>query len=277
MKTEEAAINHKKGFLILAQNTPDTNYTRQARVLARSIHRSQSEPIGVSVVVDEDIPKGDDFDCVIKLSEDDAKLEKWKIHNKWRMWELSPYEKTLWLDSDMVVPVDISWWWDELDGIPIRFCTRPVDFQGMAIRREVYRKVWVEHKLPMVYTGMVYFDRSFTAERMFKTAKVVFREWPTVSKEFGIINQDVTGDLAFSLAVEILRDYRAVPEVDDFFKFVHMKPKAFKMPNSISSNWADSLSLIVDGNILIDGKIQKYPLHYVDKELVHIFDEHLRS
>lgn len=265
-------MDRKRGFLILAQNSANTDYVRQARVLARSIHRSQSESIGVSVVVDGHITKGDEFDRVIRLREDDAVHEAWKIHNKWRLWELSPYEKTIWLDADMVVPTDISWWWDRLDGIPIRFCTRPVDYLGEFIRRECYRPTWVEHKLPMVYTGMVYFERSPEAQRIFDAAKVVIREWPSISEELGI-SMRVTGDLAFSLAVEMLREYDAVPEQDDFFRFVHMKPKAFREANGIGEKWAKWLRLVVEDHISIGGKIQELPVHYVDKGLVHFFDD----
>ena len=264
-----------KGFLVLAQNSSNVDYIRQARTLARSIHTSQSTSIGISVVADKNVPAGEEFDYVIKLPEDDAKHETWKIHNKWRLWELSPYEKTIWLDSDMVVTVDITGWWARLDGIPIRFCTKPVDFQGKAIRREVYRQLWVQHKLPMVYTALVYFDRSVEAKRVFDTAKTIFKDWSKISKEYKFEKKGVTGDLAFSLAVKILGYFQAVPEEDDFFSFVHMKPKAFCIPNCIGKEWANSLEIIFDRNIWIDGNLQKFPLHYVDKNLVRFFEENL--
>ncbi len=262
------------GFLVLAQNLPGVDYVHQARVLARSIHRSQTQPIGISLVTDRRVPRGEEFEYVIRLPEDDARGTAWKIHNKWQLWRLSPYEKTIWLDSDIVVSTDISWWWDQLHGTPIRFCSRPLDFRGEPINRRIYRRVWVQKNLPMVYTGMVYFDRSAEARRIFECARSVYQDWNRVMKRYGFRRQ-ISGDLVFSLAVDMLDCHHSVPEVDDYFTFVHMKPKAFRMDHRIEPTWIDSLSIRVDGDIRIEEFKQSYPFHYVDKALADVFAENL--
>jgi hypothetical protein len=265
-------MSRQKGFLVLAQDRPGVDYVLQARVLARSLRKSQSQPVGISLVTDRDVPCGDEFEYVIRLPQDDASGKFWKIHNKWQLWKLSPYEKTIWLDSDVVVPVDISWWWEQLHGTPIRFCSRPLDFRGEPIDRGYYRETWLEKDLPMVYTGMVYFDRSAQARRIFEVAKSIFRDWKRVAATYGI-RQKATGDLVFSLAVDMLDCRRSAPEVDDFFTFVHMKPKTFRMDHRIEMCWINSLSLRVNGDVRIEELRQGHPLHYVEKSLAEIFAE----
>lgn len=263
-------MKQRQGFLVLAQNLPGVDYVLQARALARSLRRSQAQPVGISLVTDRDVPRGEDFEYVIRIPQDDSRGRGWKIHNKWQLWELSPYEKTIWLDSDVIVPTDISWWWEQLHGTPIRFCSRPLDFRGEPIDRRCYRGVWVQKHLPMVYTGMVYFDRSPQARRIFEAAKSIFQNWRRVAARYGI-ERSVSGDLVFSLAVDMLGCRECVPEVDDFFTFVHMKPKAFRMEHRIAERWSDSLGLWINGDIRIGGFRQSHPIHYVDKSLASFF------
>lgn len=267
-------MKQQKGFLVLAQDLPGVDYILQARALARSLRRSQAQPVGISLVTDRDVPRGVEFEYVIRLPKDDSKGKSWKIHNKWQLWKLSPYEKTIWLDSDIIVPADISWWWEQLHGTPIRFCSRPLDFRGEAINRAYYREVWVRKHLPMVYTGMVYFDRSAQARKIFDVAKSIFRNWNRVAERYGI-EREVSGDLVFSLAVDMLDCRWCVPEVDDFFTFVHMKPKVFQMDHRIETRWIDSLGMRINGDVRIGEFRQSLPLHYVDKSLAGFFVENL--
>ena len=43
------------------------------------------------------------FDKVIVMKHDQAKNSEWKIENRWKAFNLSPYEQTLIIDTDIVI------------------------------------------------------------------------------------------------------------------------------------------------------------------------------
>src|SRR5690606_20619435 len=152
-----------RGYLILAQNTRKSDYTKLAYGLALSIKNSQSTVSEVCLVTDEDtLPSKyyDVFDHVLPIPwTDHAAMSKWKIENKWKYYHVTPFDETIILDADMVFPEDVSHWWNVLSEKDIWITDKPRTFKGDIITSTKYRDAFVSNNLPNVYTAFMYFKK----------------------------------------------------------------------------------------------------------------------
>ena len=154
-----------RGYIVIAQNSGDTDYLRMAYGLALSLKATQTTVSNLCVCVDKGtvIPKKylEVFDQVVEIPwEDDAKDSDWKIDNKWKYYYMSPYDETVILDTDMVFPSDVSHWWDELSEKDIWACTNVKTYRGEQIVDNFYRRQMKLNNMPNVYTAFFYFKNT---------------------------------------------------------------------------------------------------------------------
>ena len=93
-----------KGFVVLAQNTSNVDYVKQAYALALSIKFSQKTVKSISIITNDVVPDEykDVFDTIIPIPwVDDAQDKEWKVENRWKIYHVTPYEETIVLDTDM--------------------------------------------------------------------------------------------------------------------------------------------------------------------------------
>ena len=104
-----------RGILVLAQNSDIANYVQQAELLAMSLQLTNPD-IKISLVTNDEVEFSNLFDQIIPIPwNDDASKVDWKIQNRWKLYHCSPYEKTIVMDTDMLVLQDISSWWNILE------------------------------------------------------------------------------------------------------------------------------------------------------------------
>ena len=120
---------NNRGFLILAENTEQTDYIRCAAALAKSIHKCMPE---ASVTLVTSTPTIDPvFDMVHSLPHGDlAPDSDWKLVNDWQIYEASPYDETIKLEADMILPCSIEYWWDVLSKQDVVISTTIRNFKG---------------------------------------------------------------------------------------------------------------------------------------------------
>ena len=95
-----------QGFFVVAQNSLDCDYIKQAYYLAKSIARSQSTVKNISLMTNDTVPAEyvPAFDKIIKIPfEDHALNSEWKVQNRWKAYHATPYEQTILLDADMLI------------------------------------------------------------------------------------------------------------------------------------------------------------------------------
>ena len=88
-----------KGFVIMSQGN---DYVKCATELEKSIKRVMPNA-NVTIVTTDMLPYGDQ-----------APNTNWKLQNDWQVYDASPYEHTIKLESDMYIPKNIDHWWDVL-------------------------------------------------------------------------------------------------------------------------------------------------------------------
>ena len=124
-----------KGYIVIAQNSEDTNYLRMAYALALSLKITQSKVSNLAVCVEDKntVPEKYKkvFDKVIEIPwKDDAVDSDWKIDNKWKYYYMTPYDETVILDADMIFPTDVSHWWDTLSQKDVWATTNIKTYRG---------------------------------------------------------------------------------------------------------------------------------------------------
>ena len=99
----------KQGVLIFAQNNQTDDYVKQAYLCAMSGMKNGN--MHFTLVTDKEVEEkiAFVFDKVILLKHDQAKNSEWKIENRWKAYNLSPYDETIVVDSDVLFLEKINW------------------------------------------------------------------------------------------------------------------------------------------------------------------------
>lgn len=291
----------ERGYITIAQASGDTDYLRMAYALALSLKATQSEVSDLTVLVTPgmDVPNRylDVFDKVIEIPwGDDAESFEWKIHNKWKVFHLTPYQETVLLDADMIFPEDVSHWWETLYERDVWISTKPVTYRGKVVRPGRYRTDFVINDLPMAYTAFMYFQQCDVALELFNVTKAVYHEWGYLQKHyryrtssdddlaamanvrsplrlrwthfFQNFPRRVSGDLAFAIATKLMGREDEFTSDRPFPTFTHMKPADQGLMSAGGETWSDLLPHVLTDELklTVGGYRQLYPFHYVEKD-----------
>lgn len=279
-----------RGYLILAQRTKRDDYLRLAYALALSIKNSQSTVNNVCLATDVPLSKipakyKEIFDEIVPIPwTDHAAGSKWKIENKWKYYYMTPYDETVILDADMLIPEDISHWWNIMSQKDIWITNKPRTFRGEVITSTKFRDAFVSNKLPNVYTAFMYFKKCELATELFKLVEIIFNNWEKFYYEFLDENRPkhLSGDVAYALAIQLLGiENECFGNLENMPTFVHMKAQLQGInENMITENWPENIPTYFgsDGRFKIGGFQQVYPFHYHVKdwltdEMIEILEE----
>lgn len=270
-----------RGYIVLAQNNLTTDYLSQAYALALNLKLTQSEVSDLTVCVDEETKKlikpkhRKVFDKIVDIPWfDDAKDAEWKVNNKWKFYYMSPYDETVILDSDMLFPTDVSYWWDIMAEREIWSTTNVKTYRGEDVERDkYYRKYFLANNLPNVYMAFFYFKKCELASELFAMIEIIFQHWQRMYYKYMPKGkpEHLSGDVSFALAMQMLdiQHLCTKPNVKNVPTFVHMKSHVQNIPSSkISDKWSDTLPTYYNNcrDFKIGNFSQTYPFHYVEKD-----------
>ena len=269
-----------RGYIVIAQNNDVTDYLEQAYALALNLKLTQSTINSLTVCVDAKTKKlirakhKEVFDNIVDIPwQDDAKDADWKINNKWKYYYMSPYDETVILDTDMIFPTDVSYWWDIMSQRDVWATTKVRTYRGEVATGDYYREWFTANNLPNVYTAFFYFKKSELASELFAMVEIIFQHWQRMFFKYMPKGKPdwLSGDVAFALAMKILGiEQKCIREnIDTVPTFVHMKSHVQNIVGvSISDIWTETLPTYY--NSYNDFKIgnfkQLMPFHYVEKD-----------
>lgn len=246
-----------KGFVIMAYNNDITDYAHCASVLKSSILRVMPE---ANVTIITELPFGD------KSPEVD-----WKLANDWQVYYASPYEYTIKLEADMIIPQSIEHWWEILKERDIVVSKTIRDYKGEISNVRTYRQFIDDNNLPDVYNAITYFKKSETSEKFFKIVRNVFENWFDWKTILRCNNDEIaTTDWAYSIACHIMGEELTTIDFPEM-SMVHMK----RFINNLhTDNWTNELLIEYGKQFKIATFTQLYPVHYQVKEFSKILGEH---
>ena len=262
-----------KGFCILAQNNPDTDYVRQAYALALSIHKFNKDQ-KVSLITNDKVPKKYQkvFDKIIKIPwNDQAELSHWKIENRWKVYHVTPYEYTIVMDADMLVLHKISQWWNFLSERDLFFVSNVRNFRNEIVTSRHYRKTFDANNLPDLYSAIHYFKKCDYSHSFFTLLELIVVNWELFYDKCApdLFQQGCSIDLCCSIASKILKNEKEITQSDSTITFTHMKPH-LQGWHDVPEKWTKSIGSYLrnDKTLLLGNYIQNNVLHYVDQEFL---------
>lgn len=269
-----------RGYIVIAQNNGTVDYLQQAYALALNLKLTQSTVNNLTVCVDANTKKlitakhKAVFDNIVDIPwNDDAESASWKINNKWKYYYMSPYDETVILDTDMIFPTDVSYWWDIMSQHDVWSTTHVRTYRGDIVTSNYYRHYFVANKLPNVYTAFFYFKKSELASELFAMIEIIFQHWQRMFYKYMPKGKPdwLSGDVAFALAMQLLgiEHLCTKDNVKSIPSFVHMKSHVQDIPDTqISDKWTNTLPTYYKSynDFKIGNFQQTYPFHYVEKD-----------
>jgi len=246
-----------KGFVIMAQNTSTTDYVSCAESLRDSIIRVMPNS---NVTIITDLPYGD------KCPD-----SEWKLANDWQVYDASPYEYTIKLEADMIIPQSIDHWWDILQDRDIVVSSTIRDYKGEISSMRTYRQFIDDNNLPDVYNAITYFKKSNNAKQFFDIVRNVFENWGQWKDILRCnINEEATTDWAYAIACHIMGKEATTMDYPEM-SMVHMKQHI----NDLSTpDWTNELVCEMGKVFRIATFTQVYPFHYHVKEFSNTLKKH---
>jgi hypothetical protein len=238
-----------KGFVIMAQDTEKTSYTKCAETLKKSILRVMPDA-NVTIITTDMLPYGDQ-----------AKDSDWKLINDWQVYEASPYDYTIKLEADMYIPRNIDHWWDALTYRDVVIAGTIRNFKQEISNVRFYRRFIDDNKLPNVYNAITYFKKSDTAQEFFSLVKEIFTNWEEYKKILKCNPDELaTTDWVYAIASHIMGvEKTTLPEFTEM-SMVHMKQYINGNP---TENWTDTFIYeCLPNQIRVQTVPQQYPFHY---------------
>jgi hypothetical protein len=244
-----------KGFVIMAQNTLATDYIFCAKLLEKSIKRVMPDA-NVTIITSDMLPYGDTGGFT----------------NDWQIYEVSPYEYTIKLEADMILPYSIDYWWDILKERDLVVSSTIRDYKSQISDCKYYRNFIIDNELPDVYNAITYFKKSQFAEDFFNIVKNIFQNWEEYKKILKCNSDEpATTDWVYAIACHIVGvDNTTLPTFKQF-SMVHMKQH---INNLMSENWTNELVYECEGQLRINTFPQYYPFHYHIKDFSRVLGQY---
>lgn len=253
-----------RGVCVFAQNNGTVDYVQQAEYLAMSIAITNSLP--VTLITDTPVDNSV-FDKVILLKEDSAQNYEWKIQNRYKVYDLSPYDQTVVLDADCLVLSDITRIFDKKYK-NLFFTTSATTYRGDIVTADVYRKTFTANNLPSVYSGFYYFAKNDLSKKFFELQKIIFENYQDFYGIFCKQKQpsQMSMDVNAGIGCKML-NIQYNPQV---CKFVHMKP-ALQNWNKIPSKWTIECDFFITNQfrLYVNNYAQRDIFHYVEPEFLN--------
>lgn len=264
-------IHAERGYLIIAQNSNDTDYLQCARVLAHSIRHVEPQA-NICLMTDQVQDTDPVFSDVVEFPfGDHSGSDAWKLHNDWQCFYGSPYRQTIKLEADMIVPINISHWFDICQHKELVLTIGTKNYLGEDSDVRYYRQIFDANDLPDVYNAVTYWRRSQPAKEFFDLVRKIFAQWDDVMTTIKLgQGQPLNTDLAYAIAAKVLgvEQYTlpiAVP------KMIHMKKAINRLQEE---DWTRELVWEYEpGSFRLQTIQQLWPVHYHVKNFAKKLEE----
>lgn len=195
----------KTGALLFAHNNKTYDYVKLAEWTAINVIRHLDLP--VTLVTDHDAQVSDGiFDMVIRIDpgagslryfNDTNSSDYWYNDSRVQSYDLSPYDRTLVLDSDYVVASPVL----RLPMVShVEFlCHKRANAVGMSSDWEA--NYFGQHRFPMAWASVMVFSKTSSVKFIFESMKMVQRNWQHYKNLYQVGKMHYRNDYALSIAL----------------------------------------------------------------------------
>ena len=210
-----------KGAFLIARNNGHIDYVKQAVFLAKRINKYLNIPVTIATDSSEYLETAfgnDDFDNVIKLEYTadsnmryffDGALSKktasFKNANRANVYDLSPYDETLLLDTDYIISNSLlkSVFTSKSD---LSIYKKSNDVAK--VRDETEFDKISDTSIDFYWATVVYFKKTEANKIFFDLIKHIEQEWNHYRRVYQITSRLFRNDFAFSIAIHIMNGFQ---------------------------------------------------------------------
>lgn len=270
------------GVVIIANNSDDIDYIKMAMISASLASKhlkvpvsliTDSESINSKTSIKEEVLKNV-FDQII-IYEADKSLNYRKIYNQGKsitvpflnynrnkVFDLTPYERTLLIDSDFLIfSNDLNKFWNVDQSVLI--APSMVNLNGSP---GGILDAWISpQSAPLFWATTVMFTKNQESKNFFDLVEHVKQNYKFYSQLYQFNNQQYRNDISFSIAFHILRGFTIVDGLDYFLppiKIISDKDEIYSYENNILKLFIHNE---LTGNYDQMIKIECNDLHFMNK------------
>ena len=210
-----------KGAFLIARNNGHIDYVKQAVFLAKRIKKHLGIPVSIatdSVDYLEEAFGTNDFDKVIKLKYTDVtnlryffdgtlskKTASFKNNNRASVYDLTPYDETLLMDTDYIISNDLlkSCFDSNSD-----FMIYKKSDDIAKVRNEREFNIISDTSVDFYWATVVYFKKTETNSIFFNLVRHIEEEWNHYRRVYQITSSLFRNDFAFSIAIHIMNGFQ---------------------------------------------------------------------
>jgi len=215
-----------KGFLIFAQNNPDIDYCKLAVFCAKRLKSYMDVP--VSIVTDSaewllssQPEAGTLFDKIITCFSNTTQSKKfhdgsmfykklqWKNLSRVEAYDLSPYDKTIVIDSDYIVASNFL---EKLFSSSHNVMLYRKSYD-LAQWRDTSSFDYINQSIPFYWATVLYFTKNEESKMLFTLVKIIRENWQYYRLLYRIDASMYRNDYAFSGAVHMLNGQVDLPSI----------------------------------------------------------------
>jgi len=199
-------LEKSKGVVLFAFNSDTVDYVKIADTASKLIRNYLKLPI--TLITDNAATPKFEYDRVIKVDVKDGNyrldkqnnLIKWRNFDRYSVYDLSPYDETLLLDTDYLV----------MDNSLLRLFEQPFDYR-LQYRMQTPTGISEEEmgpaSLPLIWATVVLFRKTPKSRLFFNLVKRIQQNYGYYKVLYNMRDQSYRNDHAFSIANIILNGY----------------------------------------------------------------------
>jgi hypothetical protein len=212
-----------KGAFLIARNNGHVDYVKQAVFLARRIKKYLDIPVTIATDSSEYLKNHfgeDDFDKVIQLEYlsnstnpryyfDGALTKKtagFKNSNRASVYELSPYDETLLMDTDYIISNDLL---KAVFDSKSDFLIYKKSDDIAKVREEVEFDTISDTSVDFYWATVVFFRKTETNKIFFDLVQHIEQEWNHYRRVYQIVSSLFRNDFAFSIAIHMMNGFQS--------------------------------------------------------------------
>jgi hypothetical protein len=273
-----------KGIVILATNTPEVNYASMACLCSDFVRNNLSKFDEIAIVTNTETYNENKelidkkFDRVIiddykpfvnvrmfKDTTNKTFKSEWNNHGRSSVYDLSPYDETLVIDSDYFVMSNTL---DQVWGSQNDFMINSsfVDLAGRQEERLIYID---EFTIPMYWATVFYFKKSQFSETLFTLINHIRNNYKYYCLLYNCPSAMFRNDFVFSIALHIINGNVAnnIPTLP--FEYLN---NSFDLDDIHKINSYNEITMLFakksDTTDYIFGKIKNMDIHIMNKKAI---------
>jgi hypothetical protein len=206
----------KKGALIFAHNTGDIDYVRLATISAKLIIKNMSVPVSLvtdQLSLDSSTADCSDFEQVIVIDAPpknhyrhlENKTQLFLNSTRQNAWKLTPYDRTLLIDSDVLIMNNqYGNYWDVDEDFLI--CESMINLSSLELGTDEQRVS--DKSLKLSWATAVMFTKNNYTKLIFDTVTYVRNEYRYISEIYEFPMRHFRNDIAFSVSNHIVNGFQ---------------------------------------------------------------------